>query len=265
MRVMRIEDVKLLKNSLALHTYPVGIRFTDDLNEIPEKARRPYRDFKQKWAICQAINISRYYGFTVGYSIEDAYCMVGAAVFNLLEKPEYIMEAGLEYPFHSRSLEEGRRLFERVLSRVLKKSIKAIIITPLTNPLVEPQIIVIYGSPIQIGKIVKAITYYGETVKSEFIGVSSCSAIPLAYNEGRGTFVIPCAGERILGGTEECEVWVVFPVELMDRVIEGLKGIEWIYPYPMRPLIYEPTVPKKYRITYKDYQEWLKEKHELNT
>ncbi|MEM1546035.1 MAG: DUF169 domain-containing protein [Candidatus Methanomethylicia archaeon] len=258
LHVMQIENIKFLKNSLALHTYPVGIRFSNDLNEIPEKARRPYRDFKQKWAVCQAINISRYYGFTVGYTLEDAYCMVGAAVFNLLEKPEYIVEAGLEYPFHARSLNEGRKLFERVLGRILKTNIKAIIITSLLNPLVDPQIIVIYGSPIQIGKIIKAVTYYGETVRSEFIGVSSCSAIPLAYNEDRMTFVIPCAGERILGGTEENEIWIAFPAGLLDKIIEGLKGIEWIYPYPMRPLIYEPMVPKKYRITYKDYQEWLK-------
>lgn len=254
-----VGDIELLKNSLAIRTHPIGIRFVRDYGEIPEKARRPLRDFNQRWAICQAINVSRYYGLTIGYSFEDAYCMLGAAVFNLLERPEYVMEAGLEYPFHSKTPEAGRKLFKYALGRSLKTDLKAIVITSLLKPLVDPQLIIIYGSPIQVGKILKAVTYHGETVKSEFLGVAGCSAIPLAYNEGRVTFTIPCSGERILGGTENDEMWVVFPASMLGEIIEGLKGIDYIYPYPTKLLTYEPIVPKKYRMTYRDYQEWLKE------
>ena len=59
-----------LEELLRLQTYPLAVKFVKDESEFPEKVRRP----EQKIAICQALTISRRWGWTMGVTEDDSGC-----------------------------------------------------------------------------------------------------------------------------------------------------------------------------------------------
>lgn len=257
---MNIEDIKkageTLRNKLSLRTYPLGIRFCKG-EELPAKARTPHKDFGIRMATCQAINMSRTYGYHIVMKADDQFCMISAALFGMIEEvPEYFME--LIYPWHTKNMEIGKNVFNQLFKRRLSTNgTYSIAIGPLARIRFEPHIAVIYGSPTQIAKIAKACTWCGDLPDLTFLGVAACSSITSAYLTGNPKISIPCAGELILGRTEEDEVYIAFPIEKLGDIIKGLEHTDFIMPYPVTKYIsYEPIVPDEYKISYKHYIEW---------
>ncbi len=62
-------DVKTADRELQFYirpqTFPVAIRMLRPGEEIPEKARRPARDFKKLSMNCQVIDMARRYGWMI--------------------------------------------------------------------------------------------------------------------------------------------------------------------------------------------------------
>ncbi|NIM95666.1 MAG: hypothetical protein GTO18_18355 [Anaerolineales bacterium] len=66
---------KELETILRPKTYPLAIKLVKDESEFPERTRRP----EEKLALCQAMTISRRYGWTMGITGEDSAC-AGASI-----------------------------------------------------------------------------------------------------------------------------------------------------------------------------------------
>ena len=58
-------------------TFPVAIRMLKPGEEIPEKARRPLRDFKKLSMNCQVIDMARRHGWLIALTREDSICSPG--------------------------------------------------------------------------------------------------------------------------------------------------------------------------------------------
>jgi len=253
------EMAKKVKEDLALRTHPLGVKFykSKELDEELEKARRPLRNFNVRMPICQLVNISRTYGWAVAMTLEDAYCIVGARVMGLIDEvPEYLFEDVAR--FHAKDGEAGRAIWEGVEKRCLPLgSTHSVLISPLTRMKVQPDVIVMYGTPIQVAKLAKAFTWHGIFPEMTFIGAAACSSISKAHLSGKPQLSIPCAGEVFLGRSEEDEMSIAFPAKLMEDLVTGLEGTKLAFPYPAKFMIYEPRILiSGYRITYKDYEEW---------
>jgi len=256
------EMSRKIKEDLGLRTHPLGIKFykSKEFDEEFEKARRPLRNFNLRMALCQLINISRTYGWSVATTLDDSYCILGARVMGLIdETPEYLPEDIAR--FHAKDGETGRAIWEGLERKCLPLGTTyGILISPLTRMKAEPDVIVMYGTPTQIARLAKAFTWHGIFPEAMFIGVAACSSISKAYSSGKPQLSIPCAGEVFLGRSEEDEMSIVFPAKLMENLVTGLEGTRVMFPYPAKFMMYEPRVLSGYRITYKDYEEWKKKK-----
>jgi uncharacterized protein (DUF169 family) len=189
--------------------------------------------------------------------------MISAALFGLMDEiPDYFSE--LMYPWHAESPEKGEEILEELLEKrsLPLGSVSSVVFGPLTRIRFMPHVAVIYGSPSQIAKIAKAAAYYGHISRVAFLGVAACSSITTAYRSGEPVISIPCSGELILGRTEEGELSIAFPIDLLDEIVDGLDKTDFIMPYPIPKFLrYEPMVPKEYKISYEHYLEW-KEKRQ---
>src|SRR5437879_11784753 len=67
-------------------TFPVAIRMLRGGEEIPEKARRPARDFKKLSMNCQVIDMARRYGWMIALTRKDHICSLGIAALGF-DKP----------------------------------------------------------------------------------------------------------------------------------------------------------------------------------
>ena len=61
---------KSLEEILRLQTYPLAVKLVKDESEFPERTRRP----EKKIAVCQALTLSRRYGWTMGITEKDSGC-----------------------------------------------------------------------------------------------------------------------------------------------------------------------------------------------
>jgi len=249
-----------IRSYLGLRTYPTAVKVLGEGGGIPSGFKRPLRDFGSRLPACRALNVARTYGWPIAQSVEDMFCVIGAAAFGMLEEPDYIYEAGLVAE-HARDEDVARELYKALRERFLEPgSCSAVLFTPMRKLSFEPDVIVFYGTPTQVAVILKALAWSGVRTKMEFVGIASCSAIThvLRDPENLATLSLPCAGERLLGLTEEDEAWVVLRPGLLPELARGLRAIRRIFPYPpIRPLE-EPRAPEWYPMRLEDYERWLK-------
>ena len=72
-----------LQTYIRPHTFPVAIRMLRPDEPIPDKARRPARDFKKLSMNCQVIDMARRYGWMIALMREDHICSLGIAAIAL--------------------------------------------------------------------------------------------------------------------------------------------------------------------------------------
>ena len=76
-------DVKTADRELQTYirpqTFPVAIRMLQPGEPIPERAKRPARDFKKLSMNCQVIDMARRYGWMIALTREDSICSLGIA------------------------------------------------------------------------------------------------------------------------------------------------------------------------------------------
>jgi uncharacterized protein (DUF169 family) len=92
----------------------------------------------------------------------------------------------------------------------------------------EPDVVIIYGEPGQIGPMVLAAcgaldipALTGRTLGDTGI----CGdGIPACWNSGEPKFFLPCIGDRAFGGTQMSEVAVVFPADkFSEKVVSNIE------------------------------------------
>jgi uncharacterized protein (DUF169 family) len=106
-------DVKTADRELTYYlrpqTFPVAVRMLRPGEPIPERARRPARDFKKLSMNCQVIDMARRYGWTIALTREDSICSLGIAALGL-EKPTHLHRSGtLCEGMYTESKEAGQR------------------------------------------------------------------------------------------------------------------------------------------------------------
>ncbi len=248
-----------IRSYLCLRTYIVGVKLLKSADELPRRALRPLKTFGVRLPTCRALNVARTYGWTIGQVLDDMFCVLGAAAFGMIERPDYLLDSGLVGQ-HARNGEAGKTLYEALRARFLEPgACEAVLFMPMHKLALEPDVVVAYGTPTQVAILLKAIAWSGVVPEAQFVSIAACSAITYALKHGKPTFTLPCAGERLLGLTEEGEVWAAFGPELLPVVAEGVRAVRKIFPYPpIQVPIAEPTAPEWYPMRLEDYRAWLR-------
>jgi uncharacterized protein (DUF169 family) len=236
-----IETGKEIFELLRLRTPPVGVVFSEK-DEVPEGAFVP-SEYGVQMAVCQAIAYARFTGRTVAVRYQDFACPPSMIIYGLakgdlkeiLVKAKWIKDA--ECKVDEEFLPKGKY--------------KTFIFGDLTKMQIEPQAVLVYGKPAQIGRLVQAKTYFGGKVKAElFAKAATCfEALGPAMN-GDVAISIPGAGDRVFSSIGEDEMIFSMPYDWMEKIVEGLKnaGKGANISYPVIPfLFFTPRFPKIYR------------------
>jgi uncharacterized protein (DUF169 family) len=215
-----------IKGALRLRTEPLGVTFVDEIAKLPEKTRRPSQVFGRKVTICQGVTMARVYGWPVGLGKDDLICIPGMLAFGFTPATDPLMEQGqlfCEVGFHQ---ELGPALKElESLPRFKPQEIAAIYLAPLERLALTPQVVVVYGNPAQLTRLIQAATFsLGERVTGEFGGKVECASYLIGpYRQDAIRVAIPGAGDRIFSMTQDDELVLSFPARMLYGLINGLK------------------------------------------
>jgi uncharacterized protein (DUF169 family) len=225
-------------------SFPLGVKLLPGGNELPGKATRPAK-YGIQISLCQWTTMARRWGRILGATAEDINCTPCLAALGLKRMAEpsalaaYFMEMGyFETP-------DGAERAVDELGVLPPGRFGAICFFPLHMAPCEPDIVLVYGSPAQMSRLVAGHLYHsGETVVSRTtIGISCLSALK-PFFDGKPKLVHPGRGERILAGTDEGEMLFACPAGLCQPLLNGLRQThERGSRYPVQSyLIYEPPV-----------------------
>jgi uncharacterized protein (DUF169 family) len=248
---------KALNTYIRPLTFPVAVKMLKSEAEIPEKTRRPLQHMKKKVAICQGIGMARKLGWAVAMGKEDMQCALGAAPFGLFKNIEYYNEGNLAKGMFTASQEAGKRE-EALVERFDYGTYSHILVGPLGRAAFEPDVVLVYGNPAQIMRLIHGALYNeGGAVQSSAMGRLGCAAIVSVMKKGACTYLVPGNGDRIFGMTQDHEMSFMIPAPKIEGVMDGLaKTHQAGIRYPITSFFdFQATFPPKYRELANIWQE----------
>lgn len=254
-------EIKEVEQALNMYirplTFPVAIKMLTSEDEIPEKTRRPYQQLKKKVAICQGIGMARKLGWAVAMGKEDMQCSLGAAPFGFFKNIDLFNEGNLAAGMFTASKEVGKKE-EDLVDRFDYGVYSHILAAPLNRTVFEPDLLMIYGNPAQVMRLIQGALYKeGGAVQSSSLGRLGCASIITVIKNDECRYLVPGNGDRIFGMTQDFEMAFMVPASKVDTVLEGLAathkaGIR----YPITSFFnFEGTFPPAYQEQMKIWQE----------
>lgn len=214
-----------LNQYLRLNTFPVAVRFLRSWEEVPPKAKRPARDLHNRITTCQAISMSRRYGWVMALGREDSSCVLGAVALGIEKRLPHYDAGNLCVDMYTQDLRTGR-ISEASVPRLPEGQYVGVVTAPMSRTVFEPDTIVIYGNGAQAMRLGQGYLWKrGGTLRSEFRGRLDCADIAIApMVHGEPQMIVPCTGDRIFGQVQDHEVAFSFPFTMIDEILEGLEA-----------------------------------------
>lgn len=223
----------ILNSYIRPQTFPLALKLCTSEKELPEKARRPEQDLGYQVALCQAYGLARRYRWTLAVGKEDQVCIGGASAMGFMEQGSNVDSM--------RSLETGKY--------------SHLLLAPIEMAGFEPDIVLIYGTPAQVMRLVQAADMgAGLSVSTVATGTGDCGDIVARTNlSDQCQFILPSGGDRIFGGTQDHEVIFAIPGSKVEAVLKGLEDTHrngFRYPV-LTDLRHSPALPPLLQIPTK--------------
>jgi uncharacterized protein (DUF169 family) len=224
---------KSLEEILRPQTYPLAVKLVKDESGFPERTRRP----EKKIAVCQALTLSRRYGWTMGITEKDSGC---PAVNLAYGWKKIIDEQALAQFFLGAgyvSDEAGAKAIVKNMDSLEPGKYGGLVVSPLTRTKIVPDVVLVYGNPAQIMLLIQgAMHKEGKKVKSELVGMTaSCTGgIVRTFNTGEFQVVVPGSGDRFFAATYDDEMLFAIPAEKAEEIVVGMRAQRFAkYPIPV--------------------------------
>ena len=239
-------------------TFPLAVKITET-EELPAKSRLPRKHFGTRLSLCQGLSIARRFGFTVGFRPDDHECPIALLIFGLKKESRLLEEeAAMAYPLYAATPEIGKTLNRSGLAvRLDHQPQRKILVCPLDSIPELPDLVLVYGNPAQVNRLVLAATYMtGEEVAASFLGRASCGqSIIKSIQSGKYQVVIPGVGERALALSSDEELIFAIPRNRFAEMLEGLEGSQkaggfrfpTIYPALFRQPPFHPSYEEVFK------------------
>jgi len=206
-------------------------------------------------ALCQANTIARRWNMALAMTPEEVNCAAALMAFgwgdlgDLDRKEElanFMVSAG-----YIKDLEKARSTLaeQSYFSGEKKCPSKGILVAPIDSGVVaEPDVIMIYGNPAQMARLVQSMIYSeGGVIESRgHLGISCVGEMIEPAVSGKAAYVVPGRGERQIGMAADNEMVFVLPPSKLPGLLEGLRETdEKGTSYPIQPfLFFEPRYNK---------------------
>lgn len=227
-------------------TFPVAIRMSSSAGEIPQKAKRPKRDLGKQMAVCQGIALARRYGWLIAMGKEDMLCPLGALTLGFLPAKASFLDGSFPVAFWVKNQTIGARIAQG-LPRLEQGKYTHMVTAPIHRANFEPQVIIVYGNPAQVARLIQAAVYgTGEALTSSSAGGYACSQeITTTILSNECQFILSSGGDRVIAQAQDHEAAFAAPMSKVEALIEGLEGSHQAgvrYPTPSF-LTFEPEFP----------------------
>jgi uncharacterized protein (DUF169 family) len=214
-----------LNQYLRLNTFPVAVRMCQSAAEIPDGAQLPKRDLGFAVAVCQGLSIARRYGWTMAIGKDDQCCPYGAVTIGFLPAKEGFLNGTYE-ELASLGRKETAARTQQALSRLEYGKYSYLLAAPLQNAAFEPHLIVVYGNPAQIARLIQSALYQtGGALSWSAAGRIACSGIiarTIVSDECQ--VVVAGGGERRIALTQDHELTFTMPLSKAGMTINGLEA-----------------------------------------
>ena len=231
-----IRLTKAVETYVRTETPPVAVRLLESAGEIPERAKMPVRDFGVTMPLCQGMALARRHEMVVAMGADDMLCPLGAVATGLLPAKDGFLDGRFGIPYWVPDKESAARLLQG-MARLDHGKYAYIVMAPLERTTFEPDAIVVYGNPAQVGRMIQAVVHVtGEPVLSQAIGGTSCAEqIARTMLTGRCQSVLAGAGERMLALTQDHETSLALPANMADAFAAALEATQKLgVRYPTR-------------------------------
>jgi len=254
-------DLKEVEQALNTYvrplTFPLALKMLKSEDEIPDRTRRPFQQMKKKVAICQGIGMARKLGWTIAMGKEDMQCSLGAAPFGFFKNIDFYNEGNLAAGMFTASKEIGKTE-EDLIDRFDYGLYSHILVAPLNRAGFEPDMLMMYGNPAQIMRLVHGALYnQGGAVQSSAMGRLGCATIITAMKNDECRYLLPGNGDRIFGMTQDYEMSFLIPASKIDTVLDGLaKTHKGGIRYPITSFFnFQAAFPPSYQEQMKIWEE----------
>lgn len=247
-----------LNRYLLPSSFPLGIKIFDSAENIPKSAKTPLHNFKKKMAVCQLVTMARRYGWTVAFGREDQKCALGSLIFGFDRPGPFFLEGHLAEHTYVASSEAGVRS-EESMPRLDYNPKRWVAMGPLDRIDFEPDVVLVYGHPAQMMRLIQADRYEeGGVFATAMSGRGACAEeIASPYLSGSCQMGMPCTGERVFAQTQDYEMAFGIPAGRLDSILKGLaethrKGVR----YPITSTLnYDAVFPAAYGQVAKEFGE----------
>jgi len=233
-------------------TFPIALKLFESVEEMEKipKIIKPH----WKGTLCQLFTIARTFGWTVGMtgdSFASNYC---PSVLGFCPAPEVATKGVLMHEMWFKTQEDAAK-HQKAMRRIPPGKFKAAVIAPLfTGKIEQPDMVIIYGTPAQMIRLIAGIQWENyERLQFFSVGESACTDfIGECYLSQKPSLTIPCYGERRYGHVQEEELVMALPPQIINKVLEGLESTQKTgirYPVPFFGCQADPMpgMPQKYR------------------
>jgi uncharacterized protein (DUF169 family) len=218
------------------HTHPLAVKLLLPGDEIPQNAKSPVTDFGVPFSLCQALALGRKEGLTIALDKNSQSCPIALAGLGFVRPEEFLSGRYVLAPTNQSS--EARKKIAEALPRFPFGKYQHILISPIRAASFEPDVIVFYGSGVQVMRMVQAAVFSsGKALSSMATGSGGC-LLPIVAPmlEGECKFGLPGNGDRRLGLVADGELAFGMPRKRFEDVISGLKlSHEGKQTYPISP------------------------------
>jgi uncharacterized protein (DUF169 family) len=230
-------------------SFPLGICMLSDADAIPPRAKVPERDLGHRIAVCQSYTVARRFGWTMAVSRADINCPL-TRIAHGFDAPTPDYDRGeLCCGMYTASLEAGART-EAGVPKFAPGTYRTILSFPLSRAERDPDVVLVYGNSAQVMLLLAAALHErGGYLTCRFSPRLDCSeSVVRTMQTGEPQVILPCYGDRAIGGTEDNEMAFAFPwsrAEEIGRALASLHRGGVRYPIPSN-LLHQPSFPPRY-------------------
>ncbi|MCX7817575.1 MAG: DUF169 domain-containing protein [Syntrophales bacterium] len=233
-------------------TFPVAIRLYEKDEKIPEKVRVPSRDLGTAIPLCQAVALSRRYGWTLALGREDESCPHGYFVLGFTKGESYLNGSSGEAA--GVGTREEVEMITRNVTGLPYGKYHAVVTAPLQNCTFEPHVVVIYGEPAQVVRLIQGwFLATGKPVTTPMFGGVACGAyLARTILTDEPQVVVSGAGDRFFALAQDNEMAFSIPWSKSELVVKGLEmGHKrgWRFPTPFMFRFADVLPPAYYKWT----------------
>lgn len=213
-------------DKLKLQTYPIAVKLIPQGEEVTPNALRPHKVFGREVPACLTYTWCRRSGFSFFLQGNDIACKPASIKYFGLEEtadPDDVYKAWDRKARYKKNLEAEKK--SRKSDAVLDfGEIQGFVVSPLNLTIVEPDLVMIYTSPVNLSHLILAATYEGDCITSHFNGMeSSCKeGIVRTYKTDECQVVSPGMGDRVMAAVQDHEIIFSIPKSKLEMVLNNL-------------------------------------------